>query len=170
MQVATREGRYFVYEWRHFDLDWTWVERDKTCQACGKTNCEHVKAVAKFIRETGRRATGEEDKMFPLPPPKESLCPVCASKTELVRDYKAPSITWRCPGNPAHFWLSYRADEVRSFLTKPHFNKLVLWHYGDKLNRRYHANEPANEETSSGTGARDLGEREEHTDPACQGK
>ena len=127
MQVATRANRYFVWDWEYDDVKHWWVERSGAC-SCGAIYdepCVHADAVAEFIKRTGRRATGEHDRRFPLPPPESGRCPVCGGAIEYVRDHRAPSVRWECPGNPVHFWLAYGEGKVEAFLTKPHPNKLV---------------------------------------------
>jgi hypothetical protein len=103
------------------------VDKAKRCSCGGtaKRPCRHIRAVADYLRQGGRRAP-EKDPMLRIretrqgnPPsggPAPVTCPICGEPVE------TQGIGfWRCPRDPSHYW-QWRGERagIDKFLTKPH--------------------------------------------------
>jgi hypothetical protein len=129
--VAARTGYYLVTVIdQRLGLRTYSVNKDKRCSCGGtaKRPCCHIKAVANYLRQGGRRAP-ENDPMLRVretrqgsPPsggPAPLTCPICGEPVE------TQGIGfWRCPKDTSHYW-HWRGEHsgIRDFMTKPHPSK-----------------------------------------------
>lgn len=98
LTVTPKSGYYQVHDYR--------VTKDKRC-TCGGTAshpCDHIQAVAVYLREGGPRASEST-----------SVCPLCGAPVTPT------TYGWRCPTSPGHYWR-WRGEQggVKAFLTQPH--------------------------------------------------
>ena len=79
------------------------VRKDRSCACALGTDCPAVVAVAKYLREGGRRAPHPpEDFWFRVP----ETCPVCAGPTtpDPALDSRRHGRGWCCTANASHYW------------------------------------------------------------------
>ena len=106
------------------------VGKDKRCSCGGTavTQCVHIKAVALYLRQGGRRA---QDKPAPAPvrppvsplrPPANGSCPMCGAA--IHRPAGNGNGWWRCEADPGHYFAWRGEQGVRQFLTRPHPGKM----------------------------------------------
>jgi hypothetical protein len=129
--VAARTGYYLVTVIdQRLGLRTYSVDKEKRCSCGGtaKRPCRHIRAVAAYLRQGGRRAP-EKDPMLHVretrqgsPPsggPAPLTCPICGTPVE------TQGIGfWRCPKDATHYW-QWRGEQsgIRDFMTKPHPSK-----------------------------------------------
>jgi hypothetical protein len=102
------------------------VFKDKrcTCGGTAKRPCQHIRAVAKYLRAGGQRAPAKRPPLQAHKPrarrtrpnvPTPLTCPICNSPTK-----REALGRWRCPGNSSHYFQWRGEQGVRQFLTQPH--------------------------------------------------
>ncbi len=108
------------------------VFKDKRC-TCGnstaKRRCQHVRAVAKYLRAGGELAPAKrpphkarEKRTLPSTP-RPTTCPLCNTPVE-----REALGRWRCPDNSSHYFLWRGEQGVRQFLTQPHPAKVGAYY------------------------------------------
>jgi hypothetical protein len=112
MDVKAVPGAYMCTE-ASPDHQVHYVDKAKCC-TCGGTadcRCEHINAVAAYLRGGGERARALAPGGIPV------ACPICGTDVQSM----AGSPIWRCPADPAHYWQwRGEAGGVRAFLTGAH--------------------------------------------------
>jgi hypothetical protein len=126
--VSVRTGCYVVTVIdRLLGLRTYSVDKQKRCSCGGtaKRPCRHIRAVAAYLRQGGRRAP-EKDPMLRVrettqgsPPsggPAPLTCPICGEPVETQGVG-----FWRCPKDTSHYWR-WRGEQtgIKSFLTGSH--------------------------------------------------
>ena len=121
--VKPQVGHYIVSVVDRLGVRIHHVTKDKRCTCGGspKRQCSHIRAVANYLNEGGRRA--QEDKALAVREkdsggPGTPTCPICGASVR-SQDHDR----WRCPRDSTHYW-KWRGERngsaIRRFFTRPH--------------------------------------------------
>jgi hypothetical protein len=154
--VVPKIGRYVVITVDHrwgMQIQYVGKNRRCSCGGNGRRPCRHIRAVADYLHQGGKRApeTSEErpaprlrDKQEDGPPSGTPMtCPICGTPVE-TQDIGF----WRCPKDASHYW-QWRGEQtgIKSFLTRSHPAKSSAFHsmtpeereaFLDQATRRMH--------------------------------
>ena len=123
ISVKPQVGHYIVSTVDRVGIRIHHVTKDKHCTCGGSPTrqCSHIRAVAKYLNEGGRRAqeplsSALRDKGGPLSG--SPTCPICRSAVRMLGQD-----IWRCPRDSAHYW-AWRGERnggaIHKFFTQPH--------------------------------------------------
>jgi len=91
------------------------VTKNRQC-SCGIKDCQHIKAVERYLRAGGKLAPKAAEGMEREWPDRE--CPICGAPVT-YGNLRYPDM-WRCSKDSSHYWAWKGEPAVRKFLTEPH--------------------------------------------------